>query len=170
MGSEMCIRDSSRTPFNPSSTSTRQPSSSLSSRRRQIPSDACAAFKRDLLFPGWQARSDVLSYCAGVATSPDPDDPDHMLREEEDARARESVVDERLDPYSGRYFPREGRTERLAGLVRSERMVEGIVRGRTWGVVNERCEGGAEAGGDVGWQAALDAWRKRGQPVTRKGV
>jgi len=104
----------------------------------------------------WQSRSDVLNYCAGVATSPDPDDPDHMLRETEDARARERIVDERLDPYSARYFPRDTRTESLAGLVRNERMVETIIRSRTWNLVGERCEN-ETADADK----ALDDWRRR---------
>lgn len=98
----------------------------------------------------------MLNYCAGVATSPDPDDPDHMLRETEDARARERIVDERLDPYSGRYFPRDTRTESLAGLVRNERMVETIIRSRTWNLVGERCEN-ETADSDK----ALDDWRRR---------
>lgn len=97
-----------------------------------------------------------MNYCAGVATSPDPDDPDHVLRENEDARARERVVDERLDPYSSRYFPREARTESLASLMRNERMVEGIIRARTWGLVGERCENEISDA-----DRALDAWRKR---------
>ena len=101
----------------------------------------------------------MLNYCAGVATSPDPDDPEHVLRAVEDARARERVVDERLDPYSGRYFPREARTERVAGLVRNERMVESIVRERTWGVVKERCEGAGNRVGTAGWEEALNRWR-----------
>lgn len=97
-----------------------------------------------------------MSYCAGVATSPDPDDPDHVLRETEDARARERLVNERLDPYSARYFPREARTESLAGLIRNERMVEQIIRARTWSLVGERCEDeGIEA------ERALDEWRQR---------
>jgi len=106
----------------------------------------------------------VLNYCAGVATSPDPNDPDHILREEEDARARERVVDERLDPYSARYFPRERRTERLADLMRNERMVEEIVRGRTWGIVNERCENVPGVVTDSGWAEALNQWRKSRNP------
>lgn len=84
-------------------------------------------------------RSDVLDYCAGVATSPDPDDPDSVLRQIEDSKARERVVDERLDPYSGRYFPREARTESLALLMRNERAVEKIIRMRTWSLIGERC-------------------------------
>lgn len=104
----------------------------------------------------------MLAYCAGVATSPDPDDPEHVLREVEDARARERVIDERLDPYSGRYFPREVRTEALASLVRNERMVEGIVRDRTWGVVNERCEGTGTAS-QRGFEEALEEWRRAGR-------
>lgn len=104
-----------------------------------------------------------MNYCAGVATSPDPDDPDHVLRETEDARARERLVDERLDPYSARYFPREARTESLAALIRNERMVEQIIRARTWGMVGERCENeGIEA------ENALDEWRRRRAESGRK--
>jgi hypothetical protein len=99
-----------------------------------------------------------LNYCAGVATSPDPDDPDHVLRQVEDARARERIVNERLDPYSARYFPREARTEALASLIRNERMVEGIVRNRTWQLMSERCETGAESS-----EKALDSWRSKQQ-------
>lgn len=98
----------------------------------------------------------MLNYCAGVATSPDPDDPIHVIRETEDMKARERIVDERLDPYSARYFPRDTRTEALANLVRNERMVEEVVRIRTWGLVAERC--------DSKWQNyenALDEWRKK---------
>ena len=77
-----------------------------------------------------------------------------VLREVESARARERIVDERLDPYSGRNFPRAARTESLANVIRNERGVESIIRARTWGLVGERCGGHAE-----GWEQALDAWR-----------
>lgn len=97
----------------------------------------------------------MLNYCAGVATSPDPEDPDHVLRQVEDSRARERVVDERLDPYSARYFPRDTRTEALAGLIRNERMVERIIRTRTWGLVGERCENEGK-----GFEESLDEWRR----------
>lgn len=96
----------------------------------------------------------MLDYCAGVATSPDPDDPDLPLRQVESVRDRERIVNERLDPYSSRFFPREARTESLANLVRNERGVENIIRARTWGLVGERC---GEAG--VGWEEALNGWR-----------
>jgi hypothetical protein len=65
-------------------------------------------------------------------------------------------VDERLDPYSARYFPRDTRTEALAALIRNERMVENIIRSRTWGLVGERCDNGT-----VEADKALDEWRKR---------
>ena len=106
----------------------------------------------DVLFRSWQTRSDVLNYCAGVAL--DPSDPDLALKQVESAKERERVVDERLDPYSGRFFPREARTESLANLIRNERSVEGIIRSRTWSLVAERC-------GDNGtrWEEALDKWR-----------
>jgi Caffeine-induced death protein 2 len=109
-------------------------------------------------------RSDVLNYCAGVATSPDPDDPDSLLREVENARARERIVNERLDPYSGRYFPREARTESLASLVRNERAVEEIIRSRTWSIITERCGSGGRS-----FEQALDEWRiskERPQPLS----
>jgi hypothetical protein len=106
------------------------------------------------MFPSWAIRSDVLDYCAGVATSPDPDDPDSVLRQIEDAKARERQVNERLDPYSGRYFPREARTESLATLMRNERAVEKIIRMRTWSLLGERCGITHESE-----EEAFDKWR-----------
>ena len=111
-----------------------------------------------MLFPSWQTRSDVLNYCAGVATSPDPEDPDLILRETESARDRERVVNERLDPYSARFFPREARTESLANLVRNQRTVEEIIRARTWGMVTEKCTGSSSS-----WEEALNDWRRTHQ-------
>jgi len=108
------------------------------------------------LFPSWQVRSDVLNYCASVATSPDPDDPESVLRQVENERDRERVVDETLDPYSARFFPREARTERLAAIIMQERGVENIIRARSWGLVSERC---GEDWRD--WEEALNEWRKR---------
>ncbi|KAA8648623.1 MIX23 family protein [Aspergillus tanneri] len=119
-------------------------------------SAACQTFKENALFPAWQTRSDVINYCAGVATSPDPDDPDLILRETESARDRERVVDERLDPYSSRFFPREARTESLANLVRNQRSVEEIIRSRTWGLVTERCNDSSTS-----WEEALNSWREK---------
>jgi len=100
----------------------------------------------------------VISYCTAVATSPDPDDPDAVARELEIHEAEKRVVDERLDPYSGRFFPREARTELLAALLRNEKAVERIVRGRTWSMVGERCDGG-EVG--VGWEEEMERWQER---------
>ncbi|KAL8736155.1 MAG: hypothetical protein Q9166_000310 [cf. Caloplaca sp. 2 TL-2023] len=138
-----------RAGFDPSSTAERQ---IQPTRKRPIDSEACQRFKEDVLFQSWQTRSDVLNYCAGVAL--DSNDPDLVLREVESSKERERVVDERLDPYSGRFFPREARTESLANLIRNERGVEGIIRARTWGLVTERC-------GDMGsrWEEALNKWR-----------
>lgn len=139
--------------FDPNSTSQRTP------RPRpdeQIGRRSCQNFKDKVLFPTWQARSDVLSYCALVATSPDPSDPDAAVREAELVRNRERVVDERLDPYSARYFPREPRTTQLAVLLRQEQGIENIVRSRTWGLVRERCGDSADD-----WETALGDWRVR---------
>lgn len=137
--------------FDPSSTSYRTPRP----RSKQIDPESCAGFKDKVLFPAWQARSDVLSYCALVATSPDPEDPEVAVREAELEKNRERVVDERLDPYSARFFPREPRTTQLATLLRQERGVESIVRARSWGIVKERCGESFEE-----WEDALHSWRR----------
>jgi hypothetical protein len=90
-----------------------------------------------------------------VATSPDPDDPDAAVREAESQKDRERLVDERLDPYSGKFFPREARTEVLASLIRQERGVERIVRSRTWAMVQERCETSPQT-----YEDAFSTWKK----------
>lgn len=72
-------------------------------------------------------------------------------------------MDERLDPYSGRFFPKEARTEELAAVLRQEEGVERIVRGRSWGVVRGRCEGMdvvRTAAGEEAWVAEFERWRK----------
>ncbi|KAF1911758.1 caffeine-induced death protein 2 [Ampelomyces quisqualis] len=140
----------SRRGFDPASTSSRQ----WSAPGRILPPGQCGQFKEKVLYPSWAVRSDVLDYCAGVATSPDPEDPDSVLRQIEDVRARERTVNERLDPYSGRYFPREARTESLAMLMRNERAVEKIIRIRTWNLLGERCGSSHESA-----EEAFDKWR-----------
>ncbi|KAF2422387.1 hypothetical protein EJ08DRAFT_481576 [Tothia fuscella] len=142
--------------WDPKSSSSR-PRTTPPASKRPMPPNTCSHFKSAILFPSWQSRSDVLTYCAAVATSPDPSDPDQLLRDIEDEKARQRIVDERLDPYSGRYFPREVRTESLAALVRRERMVEDIIRRRTWGLVGERCN----SNDGVGWEQAVEEWGNR---------
>ncbi|KAL2133129.1 hypothetical protein VTI74DRAFT_2861 [Chaetomium olivicolor] len=130
----------------------------------QIDAEACTRFKNKVLFPSWQARSDVISYCSLVATSPDPDDPERALREAENEKNRERVIDERLDPYSARYFPREARTEHLAYILRQEMGVENIVRSRTWDIIRQRCGDSTS----VAWEQALADWRRaKGAPDGR---
>ncbi|KAF2740042.1 hypothetical protein EJ04DRAFT_572747 [Polyplosphaeria fusca] len=141
------------TAFDPSTTSSRAIHLPPASTRSIAPQQ-CDAFKERVLFPSWKIRADILDYCAGVATAPDPDDPGSVLRQVEDAKARERIVDERLDPYSGRYFPREARTESLAMLMRNERAVEKIIRSRTWSLINERCGMNDESA-----ERAFDTWR-----------
>ncbi|KAF3935098.1 hypothetical protein ABW19_dt0207921 [Dactylella cylindrospora] len=110
--------------FDPTTTSSRQPS------HRLIPSPTLTSFLQNTLYPTWSHRSEVLTYCALVATSPDPEDPDAIAIAKANEAEKQKIVDERLDPYSGRYFPKESRTEILAGVVRNERGVEEIVRER----------------------------------------
>lgn len=106
----------------------------------------------------------MLDYCAGVAGG--KEDGDEGLG---GGRGWErELVDERMDPYSGRVGREEegeegGRRGVLRGLVRNERGVEGIVRARTWGVVRGRCgDDGADedgVGGEGGWEGAVGRWR-----------
>ena len=91
-----------------------------------------------------------------MATSSDPDDPDLLLRQIESVKERERVVNERLDPYSARYFPREARTEALANLIRNERSVEEIIRSRTWSAISERCDISGK------WEDAFNQWLGKG--------
>lgn len=86
--------------------------------------------------------------------SPDPDDPGLVARQLENERDKQRVIDDRLDPYSSRFFPKESRTEVLARVIRQEQGVERIVRARTWGVVEERC--GDSTG--QSWEEALREW------------
>ncbi len=91
-----------------------------------------------------------------MATSPDPNDPDLIEREVLNRKDADRIVNERLDPYSGRFFPRESRAEMLAGILRNENAVEQIIRSRTWGIVQERCEGVDEGTWEEGgWMAKL---------------
>ncbi|KAL9104102.1 MAG: hypothetical protein Q9163_000904 [Psora crenata] len=139
----------SRQKWDPASTGERQ---IRPAERNPTDPQACQSFINDVLFQSWQARSDILNYCAGVAL--DPADPNFTLKEMESAKERERVVDQRLDPYSGRVLPRETRAEALASTITNERSVEGIVRSRTWELVRERCSSSGE-----GWEEALDRWR-----------
>lgn len=155
----------SRAGFDPVSTATRgyPTSSAAASSSYFSPSPpACRAFRDVVLFPAWKARDDVIRYCSGVAaaaaeseTSTDgadsPPDADPRLTE-------------RYDPYihRRRFAEVEPEANRLAALMRQERVVESIVRARSWDVLQTRCgasittAAGVEGGG---WEAALDRWR-----------
>lgn len=142
-------------PFDPASTS--DPSTNRRGRQL-IPDDTCREFTNQTIFPIWSSRSQVLSYCSIVATSPDPDDPDRSRIEAENMALSHRVVDERLDPYSGRFFPKEPRTEILASLLRNESAVESIVRDKTWRTLTERCPSLDPS--LRGWQDSLNTWQQ----------
>jgi hypothetical protein len=98
----------------------------------------------------------LLQYCATVAASPDPEDPDSLIRELESEKDKQRVIDDRLDPYSSRFFPKEARTEKLAAIIRQERGVENIIRARTWNLVGERCGSTTDD-----FEGALKEWKSR---------
>jgi len=140
-----------RSGFDPNSTSQRTPRGVT----KRIDPSSCHNFKQKVLFPSWQTRTDVIRYCATVAASPDPDDPEAVQRQVEAEKDKARVVDDRLDPYSSRFFPREARTERLAAILRQESGVENIIRARTWSLVGERCGFESED-----WEVAFEQWQK----------
>lgn len=143
-------------PFDPASTA--DPATNRRGKQ-PIPGDLCRDFTAQTIFPIWSSRSKVLSYCSIVATSPDPDDPDRSRIEAESIAHSHRVVDERLDPYSGRFFPKEPRTEILAGVLRNENAVENIVRERTWRILNERCNNLDPS--QSGWPDAVKSWQNQ---------
>lgn len=146
------LTPSTTSPFNPSSTS-----SPIGNRnpRAPIPKATCDQFINNTLLPSWSNRSQIITYCSLVASSPDPDDPNLANIQADNIKLEHMKVDERLDPYSGRFVPREPRTEQLGALLRNESAVEGIVRARTWKILQDRCEGlNAEK-----WEDAMDKWR-----------
>ncbi|KAK0383066.1 hypothetical protein NLU13_8981 [Sarocladium strictum] len=77
----------SRVGFDPSSTNQRSSRPSL----RSIDPQACQNFRDKVLFPSWEARSEVINYCGMVATSPDTEDPDAELREIENQKDRREL-------------------------------------------------------------------------------
>ena len=113
-----------------------------------------------MLFTTWRDRSNVLEYCAAVAHSPDPDDPNAVAREAYNLAGQTRVQhkNERLDPYSGRFFKLESRSEELADMIARESKVEDIVRERSWEAVMNRC--GGVMTGQRGWEREMNAWRE----------
>lgn len=179
----------SRAGFDPSSTAHRSSSSyssfssgSLSSSTP--PPAACRAFRDALLFPAWQARDDVIRYCAGVADDAVAKEAQEAAQAAKQAEAQAAAaaaasgalvegdyppmtppeVEERFDPYIKRkqYSLVEPQANLLASLMRNEKGVESIVRARSWDVLQARCGSSAVANpGETGWEAALERWRKR---------
>lgn len=141
-----------RAGFDPRSTSQR--TSKLLGK--DVNANRCDSFISEVLFPAWDSRAQVFEFCAAVAASPDLDDPEATLRELQRQKDSDRVVDERLDPYSGRFCPRESRIDVLASTLRQERVIEDIVRRRTWEVIQDRCEKPPPD-----WRAAIAAWKKR---------
>ncbi|RMZ75068.1 hypothetical protein DV738_g5672, partial [Chaetothyriales sp. CBS 135597] len=154
----------SRTPFEGTGPNNliRQPRPS----QTPIHHSTCDNFITNVLFPAWWAREQVLDYCTVVAQAPDLNDPEAAAREAYN-RAGQAQVEgknERLDPYSGRFFRKESRSEELAGLCGRERVVEDIVRERSWDVVRSRCgaaldEGFSGGGTERSWVGAFSEWK-----------
>ena len=106
----------------------------------RLASSTCKSFVSAILLPVWNDRSRVISYCSEVAKADDGSDPERGVREAEQRKKENMVVNERLDPYSARFEVRESRQDRLKRAVREEWEIEGIVRDRSWVVLRTRCE------------------------------
>ncbi|KAI9670618.1 MAG: hypothetical protein M1831_005838 [Alyxoria varia] len=95
------------------------------------------------------------------AASPVPEDSSRrkILR---NPWGKEQVPDERTDPYSNRdySYTRTSEAQVLTRVLADEEGVERIVRSRTWGLLGERCLGGAGAGGIMGWEKDYKDWRE----------
>jgi hypothetical protein len=129
--------------FDPTSTSSRQNQSSPPNPH-QLPTSTCEEFISSILFPSWSTRDDVIKYCLTVALDPlsDETDPSTTERALEDQVAAGRTIDERLDPYSGRYFPQKTKREALLDLLQNEVAVETIIRDRSRRAIEERCVDG----------------------------
>jgi hypothetical protein len=125
----------SATPFTPHDAlpPARIPSSS------HLSEQTCSSFITNTLLPIWSSRSEIIQYCSQVAEQEDVNDPERAIREEEQRKRQEAIVNERLDPYSGRFQVRESRRDRLKREVQEEWRIEDIVRSRSWEVLKSRC-------------------------------
>jgi len=113
----------------------------------------CKDFIRDQLFPTWSSRDDLLSYCSTLAEkSPEesaaPADPTPKV-----------VVSERVDPYARRKKEVYEKHEELRRIIRQERSVEQVVRGRTWEVIVRRCQ--LEGLVFEKWEDAMKQWKEK---------
>ncbi|KAK9477623.1 caffeine-induced death protein 2-domain-containing protein [Lipomyces japonicus] len=138
----------------------------LGSRRRP----ECDAFVQNLVFASWKARDDVLDYCAAVA-------------EQNQARFKQQIInsnkqqetenipklDPRIDPYRARELPVFSKEDEVLSWVGNERVIEDIVRDRSWSIICERCiDFGAEheineivGDNGNGWKTAFGEWAKK---------
>ena len=128
--------------------------------RRNIPSDTCERFRREILFPSWRRRDKVLRYCSHVAEAPG------SIPQEEGTKRPSGAPDERLDPYSARDYSwsTQSDVQQLRAVLGNEEGVERIVRSRTWAVLGERCTNGSDSDigsmSDESWVDTYDRWMK----------
>lgn len=98
----------------------------------------------------------MIDYCAAVAASPDPDDPEAVERKAEQLKREKFIPNPRLDPYTGLEPPKETRTELLKRSVETEDSIERIIRARSWDITESRCPCLEED-----WRDAFQLWKKR---------
>ena len=140
-------------PFTSPSPSTVQASRG---NRRNVSGDTCAAFKHQVLFPGWSTRDSILTSCKSVAHKLQSATPASDPSTSRNYWGSQQVVDERLDPYSARDYDwtRSSQAQQLSDVLQNESRTEDIVRSRSWAVLSERCIGGTADR----WQAEYRAW------------
>lgn len=143
---------------------------------QDIPTGTCTRFKKQVLYPSWKRRDEVLEYCSKISQGrEDLDSNDSVKFVESVPESGPATLtgrifsnpwgapqqkDERTDPYSGRdySYARAGQEEVLKEVLGDEKGVERVIKSRTWAVLRDRCMGGSEAS-YRGWELEYHQWR-----------
>ncbi|KAK9454569.1 caffeine-induced death protein 2-domain-containing protein [Dipodascopsis uninucleata] len=138
-------------------------SSSEENRRDTSSKRLCRDHVEKAIFTSWKARDDILEYCSLVAEK----NKSHKVQ----ASETKSKIDPRIDPYGARNLPEFTEEDRIFSWINNEKMVEDIVRGRSWSIISDRCAeyqssqraDGSDSLGDYGseWRSAYESWRSK---------
>ena len=116
----------------------------------KISESACHDFVSNTLLRGWESRDRMLSFCETVAsqdtgalsqTLPTTKSPyATTMNMANYDKPSPVIVDQRLDPYSGRAIVPDTQVDVLKRVIRQERAIENVVRERSVRVIRDRCE------------------------------
>ena len=117
----------------------------------KISESACHDFVSNTLLRGWESRDRILSFCETVASQDTGAINSQTLPATKSPYATtmnmanydkppSGIVDQRLDPYSGRTIVADTQVDVLRRVIRQERAIENVVRERSVRVIRDRCE------------------------------